>query len=482
MTDGAETLTYAVRLHVLGKYLGQLALMLAALACVPLAASFVFHEYHLGLRYLAVIALLTLLGGVSLRLPDAPKIQNNESLVIVALAFVLSPLVMLYPMLGAGLPVMDTLFEAVSAVTTTGLSTLPHAQDMPRTFLLARAWMQWYGGLGIVVLSIALLMGHRMATRRLSEPVSDETLVTASHVHARHMLLVYSALTLFFLLLVWSLTGDGFTALTHVLAAVSTGGFSTFDDSLAGLEHWSARYVVIIACLCGAIPLPLYYRLRQGAWREAARDLELRALLVCSLLLIGVLTWLMAASMSWNESLRHAALIGISAQTTAGFTSLPIAQLDDASKIALIVSMFIGGGVGSTAGGIKLLRLLILFRLLQFLMQRTAMPSHAVAEPRLGGKVLESDDVQRIMVLILLFGSVTLLSWFTFVGYGYEPLDALFEVVSATGTVGLSTGITSQELPAFLKAVLCVDMLLGRLEIVALLVVLYPRTWFGNRA
>ena len=484
MSDGAETLTYAVRLRVIGKYLGQLALMLAALACVPLVASLVFQEYAIGLRYLAVITLLAILGVLSLRLPDASRIQVNESLCIVALAFTFSPLVMLYPMLGAGLPALDTLFEAVSAVTTTGLSTLPGVEELPRTFLLARAWMQWYGGLGIVVLSVALLLGHQLATRRLTEPVSDETLVTTSRIHARRMLTVYSALTLFFLLVVWWLTGDGFVALTHVLSAVSTGGFSSFDQSLGGMEPWSARYAVIAASLCGAIPLPFFYRVWQSGWREALCDMELRALLLCSLLLIALLAWLLAENMHlpWQDSLRHAVVIGISAQSTAGFTSLPIAQLDDSSKIALMVSMFIGGGVGSTAGGIKLLRLLILLRLLQFLMQRTAMSSHAVAEPRLGGKVLESDDVQRIMVLILLFGIVILCSWFTFVGYGYAPLDALFEVVSATGTVGLSTGITGQSLPALLKVVLCIDMLLGRLEIVALLVVLYPRTWFGKRA
>ena len=104
-----------------------------------------------------------------------------------------------------------------------------------------------------------------------------------------------------------------------------------------------------------------------------------------------------------------------------------------------------------------------------------------MARKRRGDRPLENDDIQRAMLLILLFAAVVLISWLVFVSFGYPPLNALFEVASATGTVGLSTGITHTDLPSTLKAVLCIDMLLGRVEIVALLIVLYPRTWFGKR-
>ena len=110
------------------------------------------------------------------------------------------------------------------------------------------------------------------------------------------------------------------------------------------------------------------------------------------------------------------------------------------------------------------------------------MPSHAVTETRIGRKILEPDEITRAFVLILCFIGVVVLSWLIFLYYGYAPLDALFEVVSATGTVGLSTGITGPDLEPGLKLVLCADMLLGRLEIIALLIVLYPGTWIGKRA
>jgi trk system potassium uptake protein TrkH len=109
------------------------------------------------------------------------------------------------------------------------------------------------------------------------------------------------------------------------------------------------------------------------------------------------------------------------------------------------------------------------------------MPSHAVVPPTLAQRPLEEEDIQWALMLILLFVTVNIISWLLFVIHGYAPLDALFEVVSACGTVGLSTGITSASLEPLLRLVLCLDMLLGRLEIVALLVLLYPYTWLGKR-
>jgi trk system potassium uptake protein TrkH len=115
------------------------------------------------------------------------------------------------------------------------------------------------------------------------------------------------------------------------------------------------------------------------------------------------------------------------------------------------------------------------------LLRRAAAPEHAVVEARLGGRRLTEGDMSHALLIIALFAAVDILSWLVFLAYGYPSLDALFEVVSATGTVGLSTGVTSSDLPDFLKWVLCFDMLAGRLEIVALLVTLYPVTWIVRK-
>jgi len=281
--------------------------------------------------------------------------------------------------------------------------------------------------------------------------------------------------------LIWALWGDARNAVLHTLTAVSTGGFSAFDDSLEGMGL-HVQYALLALSFLGAIALPVYYRSFRGGGLGALRNIEVVGLAVACLATAALLGLTMAAAgRPWTEIVHHAPLVGLSAQTTAGFTTLPLAELDPASKLVLILSMFVGGDIGSTAGGVKMLRLLILLRMIQLLVLRTRMPTHAVAEPRLGRQRLPGDEVQRALLLILLYVLVTALAWVAFLAFGHPPLDALFEVVSAVATCGLSTGVAAPDLEPALKLVLTAVMLFGRLEILALLVVLYPGTWFGKR-
>lgn len=480
-----NVLMYAVRPRVVLKYCGQLALMLALLTLAPLLFSLYEAEWVLVARYSLLCSGLLLGGGLLARLPSATHIQANEALTITAIMFLLSPLLMSWPMMATGAAYLDALFEAVSGVTTTGLSTLGSIEGRSDSFLFARAWMQWYGGLGIIVLSVALLMGHQAASRRLTDPVdSGDTLLTTARIHAQRTLIVYVVLTLLGLALVWSLSGNGFVALLHVLAAISTGGFSSYDASLAGLPSHPAAVAVMAIAFLGAVSLPLYWQAIHAGWRRGAQmlitDVELRALLLAGLLVGGLLSglaWLHGTAAPWYDGF----MTGFSTQTTAGFATQPVAAMDPASKMVMILSMLVGGSIGSSAGGMKLLRLLILLRLLQMMLLRTGLSAHAVVEPSLGGQRLENDDVIRALQLILLFIMIMVLSWLPFIAMAYDPLDALFEVASACGTVGLSSGIVRPELEPALKGILCFDMLAGRLEIIALLVVLYPRNWFGRR-
>jgi trk system potassium uptake protein TrkH len=480
----ASELRYAVRLRVVLKYLGQLFLVLAVLTLVPLIFSLGAGEYRITWRYALVVGGLAVSGFFFSRFPSARGVQSNEALVLAALIFLLTPLVMTYVMMASGLNFMDALFEAVSAATTTGLSTLASVENMPASFLFARAWMQWYGGLGIVVLSLALLVEPGLEAKTLAlieEPYDD--LVGGTKIHARRVLLVYGFLTGIGLICLWLATGSLFNATLYTLAGVSTGGFAPHDQSLAGLGPWPVQGLVILVSLSGAISLPVYHRAYRQGWRLLPKDLQLRAILICGLIAAALLAICLRFGQQtpWLQVLHHAPLMAFSAQTTTGFSTLSPGQLDNAAKVVLIGAMSIGGGAGSTAGGFKVLRLLILLQMLYFMVMRTSLTPHAVLELRLGGRPLETSVIQRALLIIFLFLIVIGISWFFFVASGYNPLDALFEVVSATGTVGLSTGLSCGGLPDFLKLVLCADMLLGRLEILAWLVILYPKTWLGRR-
>ena len=483
MTQQAAELRYSVRPRVILKYFGQLCLVLAALTLVPLTISLLFGETAISLRYATVVIGLSLLGSVLARLHAPADMQPNEGMVLVALMFAASPLVMSYPMMASGLSFIDALFEAVSGITTTGLSTVPTLANMPETFLFSRAWMQWYGGLGIVVLSLALLIHPGLVAKGLaSADAEQDDLIGGTKAHARLVLKVYLTMTAIGIGGALLAGMGGLDAVLYTLASVSTGGFAPHDNSLAALNTTSQSWITLL-CLAGAIPLTLYYHTLRERQLRPVDMLQLYSIIGAAL----VTTLLLGASMrlldgmAWADVLHHAPLLAFSAQSTAGFASMPCSDLDTDSKLVLIYSMLIGGGAGSTAGGIKVLRLLIVFAVLRMVIVRACLPRHAVVEPMLGKRQLQGSEIQEAMLLILLFVMVVALSWLPFVAMGYSPLDSLFEVASATGTAGLSVGITSTTLPPLLKGVLCADMLMGRLEIIAWLVLLYRGTWFGRR-
>jgi len=479
-----KTLEHAVRGPVLARYGGQLAITIAALNVVPLLAALLGGS-HRAAGALAVIIAALAGGGWLCRRVEAPAdIQPNEALVVAAGAFILTPFALIWPLAAYGLAPIDAWFEAVSAVTTTGLTTIESPQQAPWPLLLTRSWMQWYGGLGFAVLCVALLAPRGLAARRLLEPTgAREFNIPSMTGHARQLFFAYSVLTLAAWLALWAAESDALRALLHTLSGISTGGFSSLDASLSGFDRPGSAWVLSLVTLLGAVSLPLYVSAARGHWRRMIGDSELRALAVLALIVSSALAAILASAgeMSPIEAIKHGLFVGISAQTGSGFTSLDPSTLPDAAKWTSILAMTVGGSVGSTTGGIKLLRLLVLLRVIQLLIRRMGLPPHAVAQARLNGRALEASEILQILAVPTLFLVVVTVSAVPFLVHGYPPLDALFEVVSATGTVGLSTGITSSDMPTMLKAVLAFDMLAGRMEFIAILVFVSPHTWIGRR-
>jgi trk system potassium uptake protein TrkH len=248
---------------VVFKYFGQLCLVLAALSLVPLVMSVIFGDTSISLRYGIVIGGLAASGFGLARLRAPSRLQANEGMVLVALMFFFTPLVMSYPMMGSGLGFLDALFEAISGVTTTGLSAKATLVGAPQTFLFARAWMQWDGGLGVVILSLALVMQPGLVAKGLAVTEAEtDDLIGGTRAYARRALKVYGVLTA--LGIIGSLAvGIGFfDAVLYTFAAFSTGGFAPHDGSLAAFGG-PAQVWISLLCLAGAIPLAFYYRMLQ---------------------------------------------------------------------------------------------------------------------------------------------------------------------------------------------------------------------------
>jgi len=488
-TRGVDTLAYASRGLAVARYLGEFCRALAWVAVVPAAFAATIGDWSFAGR--AAVAGVLLAGGgqALMRLPSVRSLQLNEAMVIVALGYLVCALLMSWPLASAGIAAIDAVFHSVSAITTTGLSTAGRAEALPRSFVFTQAWMQWCGGLVVVVLAL-LMMEPGPAARRLSDAEHEESdLASGTRQRARWALLIYSSFTALGFVILLSLGTGWFDALVHTLAAVSTGGFSSHDDSIAGLRGLPVQVAVMLLAIAGAVPLARYRALARGRGGLGTRlagffDHETRALLGLMLIASALLalTMIAAHGVPWRSALVDAPLLAVSAQSTAGFTPVEVGALEDASKAILIAAMFIGGGVGSTAGGIKVLRLLLLLKIFGQAIRRPGLPPHAVATLRIDGQPVGESGLLQAVGVVGCFAGVLVVSWFAFLLYGHDAVDALFEVVSATGTVGLSAGLSTPSLEPVLKLVLCLDMWMGRLEVLAVLVLFSRRTWFGRRA
>jgi len=476
-------LHFAARVPAIGHYLGQILLASAVLMLAPLAVAFASGNVAVGARYILACGLLGGVGWAGARLPKPSGLQQNEALCIAALTFFLSSVAIAIPLTGYGLSPLDAWFDAVSAVTTTGLSTLPSVENLPFSFHFGRSWAQWVGGLGVVILSLAIMLQPGAATSQLGfDDREADDVAGGTRAHAKRILIAYIAITVVSVMLIWAAGMPFAEALTDGFAAVSTGGFAARDSSLGGLPPLVIA-AVSFACLLGALPFYLYYRHVYRDWRAVMVDPQLIALVVAigiGVALIYTLTSLHTGD-SGLATLGNAAAMVVSAQTTAGFSTVSVDSLGPAATLVLCASMFIGGGLGSTAGGIKIIRLIVLFRLFQLLLVRASTTANTDTQLRLGVKRVTPPELEAMLCVVLAYFLMIGLSWLAFVAAGYPAVPSLFEVTSAIGTAGISAGLTGPDLPGFLKIVLCLDMLLGRVETVAIIILLFPGTWIGKR-
>ena len=479
MALNVEILGSAVRPAILARSLGDILKLIALSGLVP--AAFAIANGNLAFAA-GCAALVIVLGGTGWRLGRLDvqgSLRQHEAMVVVCLAFIIAAIGYAFAMLTAGVEPLDSLFEAVSGITTTGLSTFASVADKPRSLVFTAAWLQWLGGLGIIVLSFPLLFGQGMQARTLTAVlVEPSDRMGGVRHYARTALIVYSAITALCFLLLWVSGATWFEAISFALSSVSTGGFAPVDDSLARYP-FAIQGVVIAFCVLGAVAFPILHQAAAGKVTAILKDGEFRLLILLGFVLTLVVAFdLLARAGTFRfQDLASAAVMAFSAQTTAGFSNLPVAELDASSRLAMTASMAIGGSMGSSAGGIKLLRVIILIRVIQLFILRTRLPEHAESTVQAFGRSWSDTEVTKMVAMTGVFALAVLFFWFVFVLFGYDPLNALFEVVSAVATVGLSTGICGPDLEPGLKLLLCLAMLMGRLEVLAVLVLLAPGTW-----
>jgi trk system potassium uptake protein TrkH len=453
-------------------YFAALLQLLAVVLAPPLLASVLARDFFYTAIFTGLILLVWSLGFLGRRGPT-PALALREALVVTALAYLTFALVGTVPFLPLA-SFWDGFFESMSGFTTTGLSVL-ELTTLPSSLLFFRAYSQWIGGAGIIILSLAVLIGPgRAAFRLYASEFGEEHLVGNVVATARVVVTVYGILTLLAFAAFVAAGMSAFDGLLHALATISTGGFSPRAEGIAAYDSELVAGAVTLFMLLGAVSFPLYYFAWRSGWRRFVGDIQVRYLVVMvaagALLLFALANWDLAALPS---TLFHLA----SAISTTGFSVSDPAAWPAATTLLVIGLMVIGGSAGSTAGGIKLLRLAVLGRVASWSVLRTLLPEEATLPVKVDGETVNDLEIRQTVSLFGIYVATAFASALLLVMAGFSIQEGLFESVSALSTVGLSVGVTSAELPVWAKLTLCLTMWAGRLEILPILVLLHPGNW-----
>jgi trk system potassium uptake protein TrkH len=203
--------------------------------------------------------------------------------------------------------------------------------------------------------------------------------------------------------------------------------------------------------------------------------------LLIIIVFVSASVWLLSGISALGLSFPDILTLVVSSQSTAGFSSVSVAGLPGWLLLMLCFCMAVGGGIGSTAGGIKLGRFIVMLRVAQRAVIQAAVSGNVRVARGAHGEQLNSDETEDVLAMLSLFLAVLLSSWLVFLVYGYPAAESLFEITSALATAGLSSGLTSESMPPVLKFVLCCNMLLGRVEILAILILFSLYSWIGKR-
>ncbi|AVM75062.1 TrkH family potassium uptake protein [Magnetospirillum gryphiswaldense] len=436
---------------------------------------------------------ITLVAGLGLVL--GTRTDNRKPLSI-RQAYLAAGLGWLVPCLFAALPfslssldlsATDAFFEATSGITTTGSTVLSGLDTLAPGLLLWRGLLQWLGGIGIIVMALAVLpvlnIGGMQMFRVEVVSARERTAPRAARIGST-LISVYVGLTALLALALWAAGMGRFDAITHAMSTIATGGFSNYDRSMAHFDSVTMDLIVLVGMILGGMPFLLFFTLAQGDWRRVLRDQQVHWYLgLMALGSIAITLWLIdVRHFQPLTALRHAAFTVASVMTGTGLVTLDYSDWAGMPVAILFFLTFVGGCAGSTAAGIKVFRFQLLFANAVVQIRQLLRP-HAVMVPSFNNKPIPKDVLTSVMGFIFVYALAFATLSMMLAVLGLDFVTALSASASAISNVGpglgdlIGPGGTFAPLPDLAKILLAGGMLFGRLEMFILLVVFVPSFW-----
>ena len=481
-------INYAMLLRVLG----WLLMIEAGFLMVPMLTAVIYNEADLSA--FAVAETVTLLTGIALTTllrPRRTDMGRHEGFLLTASVWIVFSFFGMIPFLLSTSPIgiSDAFFEAMSGFTTTGCTVLTSVEGMSHSITIWRALMQWIGGMGIILFTLAVIPmlnysgGMQMFNAEVTG-ITHEKLRPRISSTAKSLWLIYFVLTAALILLLWIGPMNFFDSLCHAFAAVSTGGFSTYNDSLA---HYSSDYVTIVVMVfmfLGGTSFGLMYRTilgdRKALWRNDVFRTYILVVagfyvaFVCSLFFRGQVG-------DWRDATIYPLFQIISTITSTGLSVTNFESWGPFIMSLMFILMFTGACAGSTSGGAKIDRMLFLVKNCRNELFKCVHPN-AVTNVRINDKVVPSPIVSKVIAFLCIYMMVIVIGGVILTALGLPIIDSFFSLFSCVSNTGFGAGVTGQAgnfdiIPDAGKWVLSGLMLIGRLELFTVLILLSPDFW-----
>jgi trk system potassium uptake protein TrkH len=458
--------------------IGNIFRYMSAATALPLVVAGIYREWDMVLPMASVPAVLFLLGTLLVRVPrrerEAPL---SAALMAVALIWLIIALVSALPFtLGLGVSYLDAVFEAMSGWTDTGLTMMRSVEDLPRTLLFWRSLMQWLGGIGIVAFTVAMASRTGLTQFRLyrSEGRSEALMpsVVATGFEMWKIYLVLTAVSIVLVLLsgipIWD-------AVNIALVAIATGGFSVHSEGIPFYNNPLLEVLIVPVMIAGALPFKLYYLLYRQRGVRFFGDQQARLLFMLVALGIVVIAWDLVTLTATDipTAVRQALFMATAAATSTGFQVASPNEWASVTVLFLAMLMVIGGAAGSTAGGIKLSRVVLGFQSLVWWFRRMFVSGKVLVPFKYDGKVIPKNiadlEVSRNMLIIMLYFLIIFVATILVMHLqptSFDSSNVIFEVVTAMCNNGISTGFVSPDMASSAKALFIMVMWIGRLEVI----------------
>ncbi len=460
----------------------------AALMTLAIAVALIYGEqsaWALGITMCITLAAGFLMG---LKKPENKTLHVKEGLITVALSWIVMSLLGTLPFFISGtIPsYLDGFFEVVSGFTTTGASILTDIESLPKGILFWRSFTHWLGGMGILVFVLAILpisTGHSLHLMRAESPGPETSkLVPNMAKTAKILYSIYFVMTVLEIVALMIAGMSLFDAAVHAFGTAGTGGFSVRNASIAAYDSVAIDTIITVFMILFGVNFSLYYLLLAKNFKQVFKSEELRLYIITIIVSMVIITInILPLYSSVAESIRYSTFQVGSIITTTGYATTDTNIWPQLSKTVLILLMFFGASAGSTGGGLKAVRVLLLFKSAKRDIGKLLYPN-TVKIVRLDNKKTSEDTISGVKTFFFIYLMITAISILLVSLNGYDLETSATAVIACINNIGPGFGMVGAtgnyaDFSAFSKIVLSIDMLVGRLEVYPMLILFIPSIW-----